>query len=560
VTAAERRPPRLRLALFGVALALLVVAATEALLRAAGVGEEEPLWTVATDDGPRVVRAPSDGARATAVALARAADRLSCAPQKPAGSVRVVVVGESTVAGFPFQGKLSFARLVERALREAGLPQVEVVNFGRAADSSDDVRATAIAALRLDPDVLVVSSGHNDFQASYLEALRDDEWSRARAALRGLALVRAGSRRDWRAQAAEGQRPEPVAVADLPFLDESERARGVQRYRANLQAIAGAARAAGVALVAMTSVANLDCEPCASHFSRPLDAAQRDAFRLELATLEAAFPTASRSDLYVLTARAAALLELDSGVARLTFLYARLVEAAGERLLAHLYYVRALAADGYPNRAGLLLNGVVRELCADGSCHLAAVDGEFDAVRWGPDPRPLFLDYCHPNLDGVALLARTLLPTLHEALARQGHPFDLARATTWLEQPADRWLAALGLDRAELGSGLVAVGTGLLQVWEATPTSREPLTLALRAFEQALDVDANHPLAAAGRVALLVALERVDEALAAADKLWRSDPEALQKLEQALPGFPNLADRFRAQGVRIEGGRLSRAP
>ncbi len=562
VSAPLPRGGRVGLALIGASGALVVFALLEVVLRLLHVGVEPPLVRLTTPNGPRVARAPS--ASGESGDPAAAADRLTCAPEKVAGALRVIVVGESTVAGFPFHGQLSFARLLEWALRRGGAPaSLEVVNFGRSADSSDDVREAALAALTLAPDVLVVSSGHNEFQASYVEPLREGLWPALRTALRSLACVRAGQSREWRRALPPESRPSPQPIGDAPWLSPREFERGVARYRENLAAIAAAARGAGVPLLLMTPVENLSFEPCYSHFSEPLAPGQRDSYRAAVARIEAAAATLDRADaatppspLASLREEVAQLLAQDASVARVQFLAARLAAAMGDDAAARAAYSRALACDGSPNRAGPRLAAVVREFAANGSARL--VDpAELFVVGGGPAPgSDLFLDYCHPDLDGTARLAESLVRPLLEALGARAAGIDAAQAVAALREPVDRWLGELGLSRAALSGGLAGLGLSLLQYFESNPNQRESLFLARRAFEQAIAVDDTRIDAWLGLVATQVGLEETTKALEIADKVWRSDPEALQKLAGQLPAFPQLQRFFDRAHLRFEAGQL----
>src|SRR6185295_15587188 len=107
----SRVASRLLLVVAGVAFALVLVATVELVLRATGRGVVRELHEIATPTGPLLTRyANWEGlARNPALSL----DRVACAIAKPAGTLRVVVVDESTVAGFPFAPQFSFSRVVE---------------------------------------------------------------------------------------------------------------------------------------------------------------------------------------------------------------------------------------------------------------------------------------------------------------------------------------------------------------------------------------------------------------------------------------------------------------
>jgi lysophospholipase L1-like esterase len=552
-----RRIPRLRLAATGIVFAFALLAAAELSLRALGAGATPVLVEVAGPDGPLLVRSPSaPGVDASAMAVAP--DRLGSLKSKAAGRVRVIVVGESTVAGFPFFGQLSFSRLLEHALRRAG-GDVEVVNFGRAADSSSDVAEAAIASLQLAPDVLVVSSGHNEFQASYVGALRDGAWPRLRTLLRELALVRAGQQRDWRTEAAEEEQLPAEAVADLPFLSEAEFDRGSRRYRDQLDRVAAAAARAGVPLVVMTQVANLAVAPCASAFRQPLAPDERAAYRRELAAAMERLADGAVAAGVSVGDRLEVLLQKDSAVALAQFAAARCREAVGDLDGARDRYRAALLLDAYPNRGGARLNEVIREFTRESGAALVDADAVWQRRGGAAPGNDLFLDYCHPNLEGIALLAETLLAGL---LERKLLPpvVDGERALAWLREPADHWLESLSLTRDRLAGGLVEAALLMLGAAERTGEPGERWRLARSGFRQARSIAPARLDAALGAIATGLVLGSVNESLTDADKLWRSDPQALQKLHDQLPSLPQLASAIAAAGVEWRDGRLVRKP
>lgn len=78
--------------------------------------------------------------------------------EKPAGVFRAMIVGGSTAGGYTGRGSLAWG------LKQA-LPgrAVEVINCGMAGYDSDRERLVLGEAVRYQPDLVVVISGHNDF-------------------------------------------------------------------------------------------------------------------------------------------------------------------------------------------------------------------------------------------------------------------------------------------------------------------------------------------------------------------------------------------------------------
>lgn len=84
--------------------------------------------------------------------------------EKPEEAIRVVVLGGSSTAGFPYQWYHSFPSGLERRLsdRFAGRP-VEVINLGMTAVNSYTLWDLTRHVVDMDPDLVVVYAGHNEF-------------------------------------------------------------------------------------------------------------------------------------------------------------------------------------------------------------------------------------------------------------------------------------------------------------------------------------------------------------------------------------------------------------
>jgi hypothetical protein len=77
---------------------------------------------------------------------------------------RVVVVGASTVEGFPWPTELAFSRQIELILqKQLSKRTVEVLNCGIVGITSLQVLDLVRQSVTVEPDVIVVYSGHNEF-------------------------------------------------------------------------------------------------------------------------------------------------------------------------------------------------------------------------------------------------------------------------------------------------------------------------------------------------------------------------------------------------------------
>jgi hypothetical protein len=210
----------------------------------------------------------------------------------------------------------------------------------------------------------------------------------------------------------------------------------------------------------------------------------------------------------------------------------------------------------------------VRAVAAGRGVALADADAAFDAAAAASSaaiPAPgaeLFLDYCHPTLEGMALLADAVRPALIGAMQRAGVALPArVRDRPMLERaPIDEWLARLSLTRARLADGVVRAGQSTLLIHLELPSARGTLDLARKAFDQALRIVPDHAEALQGLLAVELLSGRRDPALALEARLAAAAPDALRKLEEAASEMEPLRAALAGLGLRFEAGRLVAAP
>ena len=83
---------------------------------------------------------------------------------RPDGVYRIVVVGASTVLGFPYPSELSFPRQIEVLLNQQNSDErFEIINLGMVAINSFSVEDVVKQSVAMQPDLIIVHSGHNEF-------------------------------------------------------------------------------------------------------------------------------------------------------------------------------------------------------------------------------------------------------------------------------------------------------------------------------------------------------------------------------------------------------------
>jgi tetratricopeptide (TPR) repeat protein len=551
---------RATLLLAGVAAACTLFAALELLLRATGRGVERELVEFDAPEGRRLTRYRNwpDLAKDPA----RSLDRIACAVAKPAGTLRVVVVGESTAAGFPFAPQFSFARVLEARLRRDHPDRaIEIVDFGRAADPSAAVAETAREAMACAPDLLVICSGHNEYQASYVDELRDGFGGALQRTVGRLRL--AGLLRPPRA--ANGDDPAALDLAARaggglvgagPFLGPDEFARGVARFREHLEAMVAAARAGGAKALLMTQASNLSrFAPCYSFHSKPLLPAVAKNYDHQLSELL----RLARSEPWSEQSRrlSEALAAQDPDVALRCYVEGLRLEAQGSSEEAAREFARALELDGYPNRARAALNETIRSVARESGAALVDVVATFQRATQDAAPGDdLFLDHCHPTLEATFAVADALLPEVERALGLAAPPGAERRPACFELASVDDWLREMKLSRAALANGPITAGNVSLLLHLQSPGSGEALRLARRGFETGLKLDVESKAAMTGLLVVELLDRHKELALFWQERLLARAPDALAAVESQVKSRPPLAEALRDLGLTFEHGRL----
>jgi lysophospholipase L1-like esterase len=162
--------------------------------------------------------------------------------RKPAGTFRVICVGDSTTAGWPYNPSGAYPRWLAAILADARPDaRVEVINAGFHGFDSRRSLAVLREVLRYRPDAVVFRAGYNDFhllRARKLAPLPLAQWLTLHSQLYNL-VRRARGR-------VPGRFSLQPTVQELSAEEEDELA---SAYASTVRQAAAAARAAGAALV-----------------------------------------------------------------------------------------------------------------------------------------------------------------------------------------------------------------------------------------------------------------------------------------------------------------------
>lgn len=380
--------------------------------------------------------------------------------RKAPGTVRIMVLGGSAAAGFPFSHDVGAVPLLRLLLRDVvdGQP-TEVLNCAVNALTSEGVLLLARRFVAYDPDVLIVYSGHNEY-------FNDPNLNRAVAAwspeapawhrrLRTFALLRDviaafrggeppedGMTRAERAQAGTigspaDYRPDTLAAP----------------YEARLRELVKLALAQGSKVLLCTMASNLkDAVPTLPQHGRKLDEADAAAWRAAYATGRALASDGKHREAAAAFEQAMAL---DDGHAGLLFDYAGTLYAVGEYARARELFVAACDQDYMPMRATSARNAAVRRVSRILSVPLADADAALSAASpHGVPGDDLLFDHVHPAPAGAMALARCWARALeaHNLLGKQA-AWNASHARSLSE-----YMGEMGVGPARLAEAHALIG------------------------------------------------------------------------------------------------------
>jgi tetratricopeptide (TPR) repeat protein len=360
---------------------------------------------------------------------------------KPPKTRRIFCLGESTMAGFPYEFHATPSSLLRDRL-ERLLPDsdVEVINIGVSAVGSYVVEDFTREILDYDPDLILYYLGHNEFYGIYgvgsSVAVKGGAWM-TRLTIRLLRFRTFLLLRDtyaavlrWFAPPAAGEggslMGQMVGRGAIAYGGTEYRA-AREVYAENLRRIMGLARERGVPVMFSALVSNVRSMP--PFVSVSDSTAAPEAIRELAGSLAEGDAALSGGDTLRASAAFAEAMRLDTLNARAAFGAGVSEWGMGRHERARQAFLRAKDLDGLRFRATEDFQRVLRAECAAARVPVAPVDSAFAARSpYGTVGDEWILEHLHPNLDGYALMAESW----QEEIRRRG-----------LLVPADSWVDSL---------------------------------------------------------------------------------------------------------------------
>jgi tetratricopeptide (TPR) repeat protein len=361
--------------------------------------------------------------------------------EKPPGTVRVFVFGESAAYGDP-QPEFGLPRMLQAmlSLRYPGI-HFEVVNAAMTAINSHAILPIARDCARANGDIWVLYMGNNEvvgpFGAGTVFGPQAPRLALIRSAL-AVKTTRTGQLVDALLQKLNPPPPDKSEWGGmLMFLgnrvssDDSRLQVVYDHFEHNLTDILNTARRAGAGVVVSTVAVNLkDCAPFASQIRPDLSATEQDNWKA-LFSKGCEARQAARLDEALTCFHQAE--QIDSKVADLQFMLGQSSLALGQPTEAQRRLAAARDLDTLRFRCDSRLNSIIRSLASDRTGErIVLADSEQAFARESPAGIPgaeFFYEHVHLTFEGNYLLARTIAEQVAMLLP------ETVRGTTAPERP-----------------------------------------------------------------------------------------------------------------------------
>jgi tetratricopeptide (TPR) repeat protein len=345
-------------------------------------------------------------------------------PDPPGDSqIDVVVMGESSAEGVPFNRWLSVGKIVAWKMQEAlSDRKVELNVIARSGDTLEK-QHLILSNVSRRPDLLIIYCGHNEFYSRlwWARNLEYYDVDRRSSSLLSIGGSLAGHSAVCRLIRETTDRcriaiPPPEntgrSLVDVPNYTADEFALLLNDFRRRLDELVSYAERVGALSVLILPPGNdTHFEPNRSYLPARTPIADREAFGRELLAaikLEASDPGEAR-------ARYRVLIERQPCFAETHYRLARSLEHAGEWEEAYREYAAARDLDGMPVRCLSPFQQAYRDVAARHRCILVDGQSYFHAIgRHGLLDDELFQDAMHPSLRGQIALAQRVLIALRD--------------------------------------------------------------------------------------------------------------------------------------------------
>ena len=339
--------------------------------------------------------------------------------RKPANTVRIFVLGGSAAAGWPHQAHQTFSAYIQQALQKT-LPEqkVEVINAASHGFASFRVRYIFDEIAGMDPDVILIYSGNNEFiEKREYPIVVSLEWLASR--LKSVQWLRSKISQPKSNLPANDLQDvalffwKKVKRQALDLRKDPEQFEKVKsHYRHTIEYMVRKASEKSIPVLLCTVPVNLrDWLPTVSYIRLTGQQLSEWQYHYNLgrkSLLESRYTTGIEAMKHA--------IQLEPEHAESHFWLGRLFEGTGRFSEALQSYQRARDLDYNPFRAISPFNETLRSIASrNEKVFLVDLEKTFNETSQTGSPGfDLFLDYVHPNTEGNILIAEKIYNTLKD--------------------------------------------------------------------------------------------------------------------------------------------------
>lgn len=432
------------------ALPLLFFLALEGGLRLLGYGATYPLFIPFEQDGRYLHPNPEVARRFFANTQALPTPNADLfLKQKPENTLRIVVQGESSAAGYPYYHGGAFSNMLKQRLKNTYPNQnIEVINTGMAAINSFALLDFADEIAAIQPDAILIYTGHNEYYGALGVGSAESlgkfpafiRWYLKFKDLRVIQLLRnvlsqmAGWFGGEKAGAPSTTLMERMVGEQSIPLDSPLFTLGKQQFEENMGLLLERYQSAGIPVYVSSIASNeADHAPFISLLKPSTNLSQWQNLAQEVET------ALQNQDRTTVLSKAEALLKMDETSAKAYFLWGKALQLTADSTHRSQQndirnaFERARDLDALRFRAPTVFNQVLKDLAPKHGAYFVDAKGFLDAASpQGRIGKTLMLEHLHPNMEGYLIISeafyQALLQNLKRPQAPNLVPFQAARS------------------------------------------------------------------------------------------------------------------------------------
>ena len=371
-------------------------------------------------------------------------------PAQPGDEILIVVIGESSALGVPYDGWLSIGTIVGRELQKAIPARHFRVEILAEKGATLEAMHLKLARLTRQPDALIVFSGHNEFLARFSLSSRVAYYFDERTFRQGGAWLELAGRFSPLYRLAlenlEKYRVSVIATGSLgametivgrPVCTPDQANAVLVDFHRRLEAIVTDCERIGCLPILIIPPGNDASSPNQSYANPATGAVTRQALArrlMEVLSIEEQDPDRAIAAYQQIVAE-------QPTHARAHHRLARLLQSDRSFVEANRHYIQARDHDGLPLRCITALEAAYQAVARNHAQSVMLIDGPAvlrTKSRHGILDADLFHDNVHPTLAGYIALAEAVLSGL-KARAAFGWPVSTPAPKLDLQRCADEF-------------------------------------------------------------------------------------------------------------------------